>query len=85
MSIKSDRWIRQMALEHGMIEPFADRQVREGVISYGVSSYGRYPGRKFDEVEADLSRDWDSARGKSSLSWVRAKNATRDAWDRISA
>ena len=40
LSIKSDRWIRQMALEHGMIEPFADRQVREGVISYGVSSYG---------------------------------------------
>jgi dCTP deaminase len=40
MSIKTDRWIRQMALEHGMIEPFADRQVREGVISYGVSSYG---------------------------------------------
>jgi dCTP deaminase len=40
MSIKTDRWIRQMALEHGMIEPFADRQVRTGVISYGVSSYG---------------------------------------------
>ena len=29
-----------MAREHGMIEPFEDRQVREGVISYGVSSYG---------------------------------------------
>ncbi|MSR07441.1 MAG: dCTP deaminase [Gemmatimonadetes bacterium] len=40
MSIKPDRWIRQMATEHGMIEPFADRQVRQGVISYGVSSYG---------------------------------------------
>jgi dCTP deaminase len=40
MSIKSDRWIRRMAREHGMIEPFADAQVREGVISYGVSSYG---------------------------------------------
>ncbi len=40
MSIKSDRWIRRMALEHGMIEPFAERQVREGVISYGLSSYG---------------------------------------------
>ena len=40
MSIKSDRWIRRMALEHGMIEPFADRQVRDGVISFGVSSYG---------------------------------------------
>ena len=40
MSIKSDRWIRRMALEQGMIEPFTDRQVREGVISYGLSSYG---------------------------------------------
>ena len=40
MSIKSDRWITRMAREHRMIEPFADRQVREGVISYGVSSYG---------------------------------------------
>jgi len=40
MSIKSDRWIRRMAREHGMIEPFADSQTREGVISYGLSSYG---------------------------------------------
>ncbi len=40
MSVKPDRWIRKMALEHGMIEPFADQQKREGVISYGVSSYG---------------------------------------------
>src|SRR6187402_1842752 len=40
MAIKSDRWIRRMAQEHGMIEPFEDRQVRAGVISYGVSSYG---------------------------------------------
>jgi dCTP deaminase len=46
MSIKSDRWIRRMAREHRMIEPFVDTQVRaldrEGgkVISYGVSSYG---------------------------------------------
>jgi dCTP deaminase len=40
MSIKSDRWIRRMATEHGMIEPFTDGQVRSGAISYGVSSYG---------------------------------------------
>src|SRR2546422_9440295 len=40
MSIKSDRWIRRMAREHQMIDPFADGQVRDGVISYGVSSYG---------------------------------------------
>jgi len=40
LSIKPDHWIRKMALEHRMIEPFVDTQVRNGVISYGVSSYG---------------------------------------------
>ncbi len=50
---------------------------------YGVSSYVKYPGRSFDEVESDLSRDWHGARGKSSLSWDSARIATRDAWDRI--
>ena len=48
MSVKSDKWIRKMAREHSMIEPFEDRQVREGVISYGVSSYG-YDMRVADE------------------------------------
>jgi dCTP deaminase len=40
MSIQPDTWIRKMALEHGMIEPFVDGQVRKDVISYGLSSYG---------------------------------------------
>src|SRR3989449_10368546 len=48
MTVKSDRWIRKMALEHRMIEPFADRQVRDGVISFGLSSYG-YDIRVADE------------------------------------
>ena len=49
-SIKADKWIRKMALEHGMIEPFEDRQVRAGVISYGLSSYG-YDIRVADEFK----------------------------------
>ena len=48
MSIKSDRWIRKMVREQRMIEPFAQNQVRGGVISYGVSSYG-YDMRVADE------------------------------------
>lgn len=40
MSIKSDRWITEMARTHGLIEPFEEGQVRQGVVSYGVSSYG---------------------------------------------
>ncbi|NIN69789.1 MAG: dCTP deaminase, partial [Anaerolineae bacterium] len=38
--IKNDRWIRRMALEHGMITPFEEKQISKGVISYGLSSYG---------------------------------------------
>ncbi len=48
--IKSDRWIREMAQKHGMIEPFAEGQQRPGVISYGVSSYG-YDIRVADEFK----------------------------------
>lgn len=44
MSIKSDKWIRRMAEEHGMIEPFEPNQIKEAngqrIISYGTSSYG---------------------------------------------
>jgi dCTP deaminase len=40
MSIQNDRWIIEMATKHAMIEPFEQSQVRDGVISYGVSSYG---------------------------------------------
>jgi dCTP deaminase len=50
MAVKSDRWIRRMALEHRMIEPYSEKQVREGVISYGVSSYG-YDVRIADEFK----------------------------------
>ncbi|MGE4601686.1 MAG: dCTP deaminase [Planctomycetota bacterium] len=59
MSVKPDRWIRRMAVEHGMIEPFSSEQVREDVdesghkyrvISYGISSYG-YDLRVADEFK----------------------------------
>jgi len=48
--LKSDRWIRKMAHEHGMITPFSEKQVREGVVSYGLSSYG-YDLRVADEFK----------------------------------
>jgi dCTP deaminase len=48
--LKSDRWIRRVATEHGMINPFSEKQVRESVISYGLSSYG-YDLRVADEFK----------------------------------
>ena len=50
MAVKSDKWIRRMANDFKMIEPFVDKQVRDGVISYGLSSYG-YDIRIADEFK----------------------------------
>jgi len=50
MGIKADNWIRRMAQEQGMIEPFVENQVRQGVVSYGLSSYG-YDIRVADEFK----------------------------------
>jgi dCTP deaminase len=50
MAIKADRWIREMAETRGMIEPFSRSQVAEGMISYGLSSYG-YDLRLADEFK----------------------------------
>ncbi|MFC2037451.1 dCTP deaminase [Chloroflexota bacterium] len=56
MSIKPDGWIRRMALEQGMIEPFEPAQVRGKVISYGLSSYG-YDIRLADEFKVLAADD----------------------------
>ena len=55
MTIKSDKWIRRMAQQHGMIEPFEPGQVRHSadghkIVSYGTSSYG-YDIRCSDEFK----------------------------------
>ena len=73
-------------------ENYADRPyVAEGATyddygpayRYGVESYDAYPERSFDEVEPELSRDWDTRRGTSRLEWSHARSATRDAWQRL--
>ncbi len=50
MAILSDKWIRREARQSGMIEPFVEHQKRDGVISYGLSSYG-YDARVADEFK----------------------------------
>lgn len=50
----------------------------------GYERYPNYHGRKFDDVEHEFSRDWDSARADSRLTWNDARHATRDAFQRAS-
>ncbi len=51
---------------------------------FGVDTYPEHQGRQFDEVEDTLRSDWQTARGTSTLSWDKAKYATRDSWNRLS-
>ena len=50
MAIQPDHWIRERALKDKMIEPFVENLTREGVVSYGLSSYG-YDARVADEFK----------------------------------
>jgi hypothetical protein len=51
----------------------------------GYEGYSRYrsTGKSFNEIEDDLQRDYETNRGKSNVTWEKAKHATRDAWDRV--
>ena len=50
---------------------------------HGYTAASQYQGRKYDEVEPDLQRNWETSRGQSRLGWDKAKHATRDAWHRV--
>ena len=73
-------------------ENYAKRSYADKNVSYdnyqpayrtGYEGYTRYPGKKYEEVEADLQRDYEKSKGNSNLSWDKAKHATRDAWHRV--
>jgi uncharacterized protein (TIGR02271 family) len=49
---------------------------------YGVEAVKKYPGKPFDELESRLSRNWPKYRGESHVTWSKAKDAVRDAFDR---
>lgn len=49
----------------------------------GVDGFTRYPGRSFDEVEPEMSRQWSTGNRGSTLEWDSARHAARDAWNRV--
>lgn len=49
----------------------------------GYEGRGLYPGKSYEEVEADLQRNYEKSNGNSGLSWIKAKQATRDAWHHV--
>jgi hypothetical protein len=72
--------------ENYLKRPYAERGVAyetyRPAYQYGWEARSKYPDQQFEDVEADLERDWQKSQGKA-LPWQKAKPATRDAWDRI--
>jgi hypothetical protein len=50
---------------------------------YGYEAANRYSGRNWEDIESDLSRDWDRYEGRGTSTWEQMKAAVRDAWDRV--
>ena len=50
---------------------------------HGIDSYNKYEGKAFDDIEPNLADDWTEARGESKLDWPDAREASRDAYDRL--
>jgi hypothetical protein len=73
--------------ENYATRPYVDRDASydtyQPAYRTGYEGYGRYAGKKYDEVESDLQRDYEKAKGNSNLPWDKAKHATRDAWHRV--
>lgn len=81
-TVEDDYW-----RENYSSRPYADRNVPydtyQPAYRTGYEGYARYAGKSYEEVEADLERDYQRAKGNSNLGWDKAKHATRDAWHRV--
>ena len=55
----------------------------EPAYKYSYDTYSQYQGRKFEEVESELERNWENTKADSRLAWNEAKGAVRDGWHHI--
>lgn len=78
-----DAYWREEYVNRAYINEGEPYELYEPAFRTGYEGFGRYQGRTYDEVEVDLQRDYESSRGNTGLSWERAKQATRDAWERV--
>lgn len=76
-----DAYWRENYRNRTYVEPGTNYEAYQPAYQYGWESRSRHAGRRFEDVEPELAKNWPKT--KSNLSWDRAKHATRDAWDRI--
>lgn len=79
-----DAYWRENYRTRPYVEKGADYNTYAPAYRYGVESHQRFAGRRFEEVEPELRKDWEK-RGNVSLAWDKAKMAVRDSWEHITA
>jgi len=81
-TIENDYWKVNFAKESYLV-PNATFAQYQPAYRIGYEGLGRYPGKKFEEAESNLQRDYEKSKGSANLSWDKAKHATRAAWNRV--
>jgi uncharacterized protein (TIGR02284 family) len=81
-NVEADYW-RTNYQHRPYVEPGVDYDQYAPAYRYGWEMYTVHSGRSFEDMEPELSRRWDTSRQGSRLTWERAKEAVRDAWNRM--
>jgi hypothetical protein len=81
-TIENEYW-RESYSSRPYVEPGIDYDQYGPAYQHGWAARVLYPGKTFDEAEADLQRNWEANKTDHRLSWEKARAASRDAWNRI--
>jgi hypothetical protein len=81
-TVEDDYW-RQEYSKRPYVERGTLYEEYQPAYRTGYEGYTRHPGKTFEEVEADLQRDYERSKGNTRVGWDKAKYATRDAWHRV--
>ncbi|MDX2111405.1 MAG: hypothetical protein SFY80_14330 [Verrucomicrobiota bacterium] len=78
-----DTYWKANYLKQKYVAPNTPYSVYHPAYRTGYEGRNQYPGKTYEEVEAELQHNYEKARGNSTLRWDEAKHATRDAWNRF--
>src|ERR1039458_3820265 len=78
-----DAYWRTTYISRSYVDKASPYDIYQPAYRVGYEGYGRYTGKRYEEVEIDLQRDYEKTRSKLGLEWNKAKHATRDAWLRL--
>jgi len=80
--LEHDYW-RAHYSDRSYVQPGATYETYGPAYQFGWESWLRYPERDFDEIEPELRQEWETTGGDRDLNWDHAKEAVRDAWNRV--